>query len=325
MRAGSGVDSAYLAFDAAPFGDRRVPGHGHADALSFEVYAHGHTWLMDPGVYGTWVPAEWRNYFRGTRAHNTVQVDGQDQSLLIGTRLVYHPARVTWHHWLTNEHLDWIDAAHDGYQRLPAPITHRRQVLFVKPSYWVVIDRLEGAGEHTLDWLFHFTPGQAVHLGAGGQAWAGAPGGPSLTLLPVSGLALEAEIIAGATEPIQGWAAPYSGEKEPAPVLRYRHQGHAPVELCTLLLAAPAGDQGALVAQPLPVQPAPGANAWPAGQVTGLVIETERFRDVVVIDRGSRPAQKAFAGQTSQASLVYLRQRPVRDRADGETVLKVEF
>ena len=293
MRAGSGPQSAYLAFDAAPFGDRRVPGHGHADALSFELYAHGQTWLMDPGVYGTWVPPEWRNYFRGTRAHNTVLVDEQDQSLLIGTRLVYHPVR-------------------DG---------RRRQVLFVKPSYWVVFDWLEGAGEHTVDWLFHFTPGQAVQLGANGRAWAGAPGSPSLTVLPVGSHELEADIMGGATEPIQGWAAPYSGEKEPAPVLRYRQQGQAPFELCTVLLAAPAGSPAAIAARLLTVQPAAGATALPAGQVTGLIVETEQFRDLIVIDRGTPPALKSYVGQTSPAGLIYLRQR----LNGNETVLKVEL
>ena len=319
--AGQGQRAAYLAFDVGRFGDSRVPGHGHADALSFDLHAQGQTWLMDPGVYGTWVPAEWRNYFRSTRAHNTVMVDEQDQSVLVGTRLVYHPARVTLHQWLTNEHIDLADASHDGYARLAARVTHRRQVLFVKPDYWVVIDQLEGAGEHTIDLLFHFTPGQTVQVAADGRALAGAAGGPSLSLVPVSSATLKPEVITGATDPIQGWAAPYSGEKQPAPVLRYRYQGRTPFELCTLLHAAPAGRLGPVAARALPVRPGPGAKAWPAGQVTGLTLETEQFRDLIVIDRGTPPGMKLFEGYTSQGRLAYIRQR----LADGETLLKVEL
>jgi hypothetical protein len=320
LRAGHGQQAAYLAFDAAPFGDSRVPAHGHADALSFELHAQGQTWLMDPGVYGTWVPAEWRNYFRSTRAHNTVLVDEQDQSLLVGTRLVYHPARVTLHQWLTDEHIDLVDASHDGYTRLAAPVTHRRQVLFVKPDYWVVIDHLDGAGEHTVDLLFHFTPGQTVCLAPDGRALAGAAGGPSLSLAPVSSAALKAEVITGATDPIQGWAAPYSGEKQPAPVLRYRYQGRTPVSFCTLLYPAPAGPAAPVQASQLPLAAAPGAAAWPAGQVTGLAVENAQVRDLIVIDRGARPAQKTFAGYASAARLVVARQR----LSDGKTILLVE-
>ncbi|MCC6191316.1 MAG: alginate lyase family protein [Anaerolineales bacterium] len=310
MRQGQGMGAAYLALDAAPFGYPPVPGHGHADALNIEVYAHGQTFLADPGGYANWAPAAWRNYFRGTAAHNTVLVDGQDQSILLGTRWVYRPAQVAVHQWLATPLFDLVDASHSGYERLVPPVRHRRQVLFVKPDYWIVIDILEGAGEHIYELLFHAWPGLPVTVCPGdGVAHLGAPEGPRLWLLPVAEGPVAADVVYGETNPIQGWAAPYSGEKLPAPVVRYRHTGPAPVQFCTVLFPSPAGRPAGVKAGVLDVRPSAGEAAWPAVEVTGVQIETEAYRDTVVVDRGPSPRRKTFAGQASQARLVYLRQQ----------------
>jgi hypothetical protein len=308
MRQGLGAGASYLAMDAAPFGYHKVPGHGHADALNVELYAGGQTFLVDPGVYGTWVPAEWRNFFRSTRAHNTVVVDEQDQSVLVGTRLVYRPAQVKRHDWLSDGDFDLADASHNGYERLRSSIVHRRQVLFVKPEYWVIVDILTGTGYHTFDVYFHFMPDAAVVVdpGTGGVEVSGARGS-RLHLLPVTCSAWQPDVIRGATQPIQGWAALYSGEKQPAPVLRYRHTGPAPTQFCAVLYPAAAGTPVAVRAQPLEVTGGQGAPQWPAHQVTGLQIETPAHIDQVVLDRGPQPVIKTFAGTSSAARLTLVR------------------
>jgi uncharacterized heparinase superfamily protein len=318
MRHGDGPLSDYLIFDAAPFGYERVPGHGHADALSLELHALGQTWLVDPGVYATWAPAKWRNFFRSTRAHNTVVVDDQDQSMLVGTRLVYHAAHARLRQWLSDAQVDLADASHDGYERLAGSVTHRRQVLYVKPNYWVVFDQLTGTGEHQFDLLFHFMPKQTVRLDpATGRAQAGAPAGPALSLVRAQPASATAEVIEGATDPIQGWTALYSGEKQPAPVLRYRQAGAAPAEFCTVLYPSPTG--AAVAAQPLEVWPEAGAAQWPAGQVSGLVVETAESRDLIVLDRGAPPAPKHFGGYSSHAQLTVIRQA-----LDGELISRLQ-
>ena len=73
-------DEIRLVADAGPLGYRAIAAHGHADALSFTLSVGGLEFLVDPGTYAYHTQPEWRAYFRGTAAHNTVRIDGRDQS-----------------------------------------------------------------------------------------------------------------------------------------------------------------------------------------------------------------------------------------------------
>jgi hypothetical protein len=67
-------------FDHGPLGMAPLYNHGHADALSITLSKNGHTMLIDPGTYRYNGVPRWRKYFKGTRAHNTVIIDDQDQA-----------------------------------------------------------------------------------------------------------------------------------------------------------------------------------------------------------------------------------------------------
>ena len=66
-------------FDAGPLGFGPLAAHGHADALSL-LLRMGEDLLVDPGTGSYHGDPEWREALRGTRAHNTIEVDGLDQS-----------------------------------------------------------------------------------------------------------------------------------------------------------------------------------------------------------------------------------------------------
>ena len=66
--------------DGGPQGFLSIAAHGHADALSIEVRHDGVDLLVDPGTYCYHGEPEWRSYFRSTRAHNTIEIDGEDQA-----------------------------------------------------------------------------------------------------------------------------------------------------------------------------------------------------------------------------------------------------
>ena len=70
-------DERFLVFGCGPLGDG---GHGHYDALAVEAYGHGHPLVVDPGRY-TYAEGSpnWRHWFKGTAAHNTLSVDDLDQ------------------------------------------------------------------------------------------------------------------------------------------------------------------------------------------------------------------------------------------------------
>ncbi|MBB3114448.1 hypothetical protein FHS18_006569 [Paenibacillus phyllosphaerae] len=136
-----------LIFDAAALGGP----HGHADALSFELCAYGEALFVDPGTY-TYVENPWRRYFKSTSAHNTVLVDGQDQTPYLRTQRWGTPeAQVTLTNWEPERQL--ICAEHNGYEA--RGVTHCRAVWFLPSGEWVIYDRLTSTGAHTYQHRLH--------------------------------------------------------------------------------------------------------------------------------------------------------------------------
>jgi hypothetical protein len=74
---GSG-QRTWLRFDGGPHGHLAIAAHAHADALGFELRVDGVDILVDPGTFTYRPGSPWRNYFRSTRAHNAVELDGAD-------------------------------------------------------------------------------------------------------------------------------------------------------------------------------------------------------------------------------------------------------
>ncbi len=68
----------YLAIVAGPNGQNGVGGHAHNHALSFEFYANGQTWIIDPGTYTYTKDYPARNTFRSTTWHNTICIDEEE-------------------------------------------------------------------------------------------------------------------------------------------------------------------------------------------------------------------------------------------------------
>jgi hypothetical protein len=237
-------------------------------------------------------------------------IDNQDQSILMDTRRVHRPATATLNQWITNERFDFVDGAHDGYERLANPIIHRRQVFFVKPEYWVVIDHLTGRGRHCFDLYFHLATEADPQLDSASKSlYTGGRSKPGLAIVPLALPELEADVIVGETAPIQGWVSLYSGEKLPAPTLRYRQETHAPVQFCTVLYPFPAGNRMSVSVDRLKVD---GPNLEikdDAGPAIGICVQTATFTDYLVMDQRTECSPKEFAGYETDAQLAYVRQR----------------
>ena len=69
--------------DAGPIGPDYVPGHGHADLFSFELSLNGARLVVDSGV-ASYEAGPMRQYCRSTRAHNTLEIDGQGPGRVCG-------------------------------------------------------------------------------------------------------------------------------------------------------------------------------------------------------------------------------------------------
>jgi Heparinase II/III-like protein/Heparinase II/III N-terminus len=158
-------ESNMLIFDVGPQGMGGC-GHGHADALSVLCSAEGTNWLVDPGTFVYTASKDWRDYFRSTRAHNTLVVDGEDQAIAAGPFKWQNLCPAQLDRWTTLPHLDYASGFHEGYRRLEKPVVHRRRVAFVKPDRWFLLDDLIGEGTHALEFFFHFPPDAQLEVGS---------------------------------------------------------------------------------------------------------------------------------------------------------------
>jgi Heparinase II/III-like protein/Heparinase II/III N-terminus len=146
-------DKVVIIFDAGPIGPDYQPGHGHADTLSFELSDRGHRVFVNSGT-STYESNSVRAFERGTAAHNTVRIDGVDQSELWAAFRVARRARPF---DIRTDNFSFVEAAHDGYHRLRPKVTHRRRV-DLDGGVVTVTDSLEGSGQHNIELFFHLAP-----------------------------------------------------------------------------------------------------------------------------------------------------------------------
>lgn len=154
--AGPRADAVRMLVDAGPLGYLSIAAHGHADALAVTLSVHGRDVLVDPGTFVYHGAPEWRRHFRGTRAHNTITVDGRDQSEWAGSFMWLRHARAHCLRFEASPGRDEFSGEHDGYRRLDDPVTHRRDVVRDGRCF-TVTDRLECAGAHEVEQWWHFS------------------------------------------------------------------------------------------------------------------------------------------------------------------------
>lgn len=151
-------DEIRLVVDAGPLGYQSIAAHGHADALAFTLSAGGKEILIDTGTYTYYTDTEWRDYFRGTSAHNTARVDGNDQAVMGGNFVWTRKVNGRCEEIDLGNDVDHFVGAHDGYTRLRDPVIHRREIfLYKKNKKVVVIDTFECKGFHEVEQYWHFS------------------------------------------------------------------------------------------------------------------------------------------------------------------------
>ena len=188
--------------DAGTFGPGSA-GHSHADTLSVVVRKGGEPILVDPGTYTYVGDPAWRDWFRGTAAHNTVRIDGRDQAIARGPFAWQSRPEVAVLAWETSPDRDRLVAAcsYAGFR-------HERTVVLDKEEMRLVItDRISGGGPgpHRIE--------QFWHLGSPGVR-------DRMTFEP------PAQPLA-----IEGWISPTLGVKFPAPALCVELQTSLPATL----------------------------------------------------------------------------------------------
>lgn len=156
-----------LIADVAPIGPDELPGHAHADTLSFELSVLGERVIVNGGTSRYGAGPE-RERERGTQAHSTVQIDGRDSSeVWSGFRVARraHPLEVS---FVDAPEAAVLSAAHDGYTRLPGNAIHHRRWV-VAPGLVRIHDRIEGRFGRAVA-RFHLKPGVRCEIDDSGTS-----------------------------------------------------------------------------------------------------------------------------------------------------------
>ena len=222
MRDGWNPDSSYLIFDCGPLGFGQG-GHGHADALSFQLSYKGFNFIIDPGTYSYNLDYEWRDYFRSTLAHNTIVIDSLNQSEMMDRMSWISKAQAKCNLWLSMEQFDFVDGEHDGYARLRDPVLHRRMIFFGKPHYWLITDVLSCSRSHTVCRNFHFHPDVLVNFGLGPNVLEAINSGEKrikIVLLGEESKKTPMIVFKGDQEKKIGWYSEKYGTKSANPTLK---------------------------------------------------------------------------------------------------------
>ncbi|MCK5804835.1 MAG: alginate lyase family protein, partial [Lentisphaeria bacterium] len=285
MRSGWDQQALYLCLDAGPLG---ASGHWHEDFNSFECYAYGQRLIAEVGVYSYEMSSKWSHYFRSTRAHNTVLVDGFSQKRGgHGSGIAKRPRDGDWHSddvfdlaWGCYREL-WSDYQDRWGKKAFELATHHREICFVKNSYWIISDRLTATGEHTYSQLFHFMPDRTVRVLGADRAGTTDAKRANVVLLQVDPIA--AQIITGQDEPPHGWYSGGHREKEPAPVLNFEQTTTDEASYDTIVLPLKPDQQAEMVVTRLPVVDEDGTAVSPAA-VCALRIVTPSGTDLYLND-----------------------------------------
>jgi hypothetical protein len=230
--------------DAGPHGYLSIAAHAHADALAIEVRHDGVDILADPGTYCYNSEPKWRDYYKSTLGHNTVELAHRNQSTSGGPTLwVRHAQTRLLEVRSTDGNLvtSW-SAEHDGYEALVPGARHVRTVrLSSQARRLEITDRILTAGQHPMRLAFHLGPAvrAAIHRCTVELSWEAHGGRAAATFHLPERLAWS--VVRGSTEPILGWYSTGFGQKEPATTVLGQGVCTGADELTTVLEFASAG------------------------------------------------------------------------------------
>jgi heparan-sulfate lyase len=245
MRSGWNKDAVCLVLKCGPDGG----GHCQPDNGTFVVYAGGRNFTPDAGSYIYSGDPEGRKWFRQTKVHQTLTLNGENSDYA-PKQLLSKPGDDT----------DILVVENQSYENL----THRRSVFFVEKSYFIVVDDAIGSATGNVDIHFQLAPGgDAIFNRVSNSVRSDFKDGWNIFIRtnPQKGLKLEKE---------EGWVSFKYTKKQPRPAFRYRmekNNANQPVRFITLV--------------------APYEKEVPEIQITNFMEESGKMK-IEVLENGER-------------------------------------
>jgi uncharacterized heparinase superfamily protein len=179
-----------LLCDIAAVGPTYIPGHAHADTLSFELSLAGRRVIVNGGT-STYAPGADRAAQRATRAHNTVEVDAKNSSdvwaqFRVGERACVRDVAVG----IAPDGAMRVTATHDGYRRQFRGPLHRRTWRIDETGLTITDELIGGRGPEVACARIHVHPDHRVTAGPDTRVAAIDLGGQRLAIDATSDLSL---------------------------------------------------------------------------------------------------------------------------------------
>lgn len=297
-------DATRLVLRTAPAPERRVmPGHMHSDLMSICFVESGTPLIVDSGTFSYRFRARgapnWRAYFAGASAHNTVLVGDQDPlGPVTGDFRSARPTpRATLLGCRASARLAVAAARLDGRPPYAGLV---RGVVHVRDEYFLIWSELPDGGSKAR-FPFQLASGTEVQVGRGRLKLSRS--GTSTALVYSSELEPE-PTRQGSRDPIAGWVSPRYGEMVPAPQIAFRATGGS--RFSAVLLRR---DERPPVSSIACEEIADGARA--------IRVESAGFSDLVVLNLGRTETpvsvdRASFAGEALW----------VRESADGSVAMR---
>jgi hypothetical protein len=195
-------NQTFVTFDAGKYRTE----HSHLDALSITLFSSGREILPDSGLM-TYDHGTDFDYFHGTRAHNTVVVDGVDQQASDAT-----PLRSG-----TSGDCAWAS----GRSGLYPGVDHVRTVALLRQDLVLVTDTLASASPHSYVQTWHLLPAAQAPTATALNVVVSDEKGPVLAIRQGETAGVTVEVKHGATSPMQGWYSTAYGKKTATYALEY--------------------------------------------------------------------------------------------------------
>ena len=198
---------------------------GHCDQLHLDLWWRGQNILRDCGTYQYYIPGrpDLEFYFKSVRAHNVVEVDGENP-LELASRFLWFPwprGSARRHSAYSND-IPYLEAEQYDYDRHPWRTLHRRAVISLPADVWVIVDDLLSDGRHDFILRWHLIDAPFTLDDKSGTLLLDTVGGRfGLGVSGDLGVPTNLSVVRGRDEKnnVQGFAAPYYGQRLPIPTL----------------------------------------------------------------------------------------------------------
>ncbi|WP_313238097.1 alginate lyase family protein [Sporosarcina ureae] len=148
-----------IIFDTGEICPTYLPAHGHCDALSFELSLNGSPLIVNSGTY-QYEGGYWRDYFRSTKAHNTITISDKEQSQCWGSFRVAKRIKQVTRSRFEYDNIQFYAGSYVSYNGH----LHKRYIGYIDEDTIIVIDYVNSDPTDDAKSYLHFTPEAEVQI-----------------------------------------------------------------------------------------------------------------------------------------------------------------